>query len=159
MILLRFAGVCSRASLIAASFASAPELQKNALPPKLRSRQQLGPASLGFRVPRIRHMNQLGRLLLNRFHHPRRTVPQQVAAPAGKEVEILPALVVPHQRAFAAHERSPGTECNSAPRTWRKARPFRDSSCWLRWPFVSYAVVQSTMRHEATISVPMPWFV
>ena len=104
MILFRFAGVCSRASLIAASFASAPELQKNALPPKLRSRQQLGPSTLSFRMPRIGHVNQLGRLLLNRFHNPRRTMAQQVAAPTGKEVQILPALVVPHQRAFAAHE-------------------------------------------------------
>ena len=37
MILYRSFGVCSRASLIAASFASVPELQKNACPPKLRS--------------------------------------------------------------------------------------------------------------------------
>ena len=67
MILYRSFGVCSRASLIAASFASAPELQKNAWPPKLRSRKQLGPAALRFHVPGVGHVDQLGHLLLHRL--------------------------------------------------------------------------------------------
>ena len=67
--------------------------------------EHLGPAALRFGVPGVGHVDQLGHLLLHRLDDPRRTVAQQVAAPAGKEVEIPPALVVPHVRPLAAHER------------------------------------------------------
>src|SRR6266446_5882968 len=49
--------------------------------------KQLGPAPLGLGVPRIGNVNQFGRLLLNGFNNPRRTVPEQIAAPTRKEVE------------------------------------------------------------------------
>ena len=91
--------------MIAASLASAPELQKNALPPKLRSESSLGPAALRLGVPGVGHVDQLGHLLLHRLDHARRTVPQQIAAPAREEVEILPPLVVPDMRPLTAHQR------------------------------------------------------
>src|SRR6185295_16825246 len=65
-------------------------------------RQKLSPSPLGFGVPRIRHMNQLSGLPLNRLNHPRRAMSQQIAAPTGEEIEIPPPLVVPNVRAFTA---------------------------------------------------------
>ena len=90
---------------MAASLASVPELQKNACPPKLRSRQQLGPAALGLGVPGVGHVDQRGDLLLHGLDDRRGTMAQQVAAPAGEEIEIAVALGVPDVRAFAAHQR------------------------------------------------------
>ena len=87
--------------------------------------QQLGPLALGLHVPGIRHMDEFGDLLLNSFYHGRGTVAQQIAAPAGKEIEIAIPLVVPHMRTFASHQttaeivrswgsRSHQTSCNVA---------------------------------------------
>ena len=90
---------------MAASLASVPELQKNACPPKLRSESSLGPAALGFGVPGVGHVDQRGDLLLHGLDDRLGTMAQQVAAPAGKEVEIAIALGVPHVRAFAARQR------------------------------------------------------
>src|SRR5262245_34201573 len=41
---------------------------------------------------------------------------------------------------------SPETACSLALHTWRITPPFRDSSCWLRWPFWCLCVV----RYDAT---------
>ena len=49
-------------------------------------------------------MNERGNLVLHRLDHRPRAVAQQIAAPAGEEIEIAIAGVVPDRRAFAADE-------------------------------------------------------
>ena len=66
--------------------------------------ERLGEFALGFRVPGVGHVDQLADLLPHRLDDARRTVAEQVAAPAGEEVEVAIALVVPDVRAFAAHQ-------------------------------------------------------
>ena len=92
---------------MAASLASVPELQKNAWPPKLRSDKRLGPLPLGFGVPGVGHVDQRGHLLLHGLDDRLGAMAQQVAAPAGKEIEIAVALGVPDVRALAAHQGRP----------------------------------------------------
>ena len=90
---------------MAASFASVPLLQKKHWPSKpLRSTSALASSPCGFDVPGVGHVDELGDLLLHRLDDARRTVAEQVAAPAGEEVEVAVALGVPDVRAFAAHQ-------------------------------------------------------
>ncbi len=71
---------------MAASFASVPLLQKNAWPSKpLRSLSALAEQTLLLDVPRVRHVNEPSHLLLHRLDDARRTVADQIAAPAGKK--------------------------------------------------------------------------
>src|SRR5439155_3384141 len=67
-------------------------------------RQRLGQQALRRRVPGVRHVDQLGDLLLHRLDDARRAVAEQAAAPAGEEVEVAIALRVPDSGAFAAHQ-------------------------------------------------------
>ena len=67
--------------------------------------EQLRPAALHFGVPRVGDVDQRGDLLLDGFDDSRRTMAEQIAAPAGKEIEISPPLIVPDVGAFAADER------------------------------------------------------
>ena len=89
---------------MAASLASVPELQKNAWPPKLRSRKRLGPQPLQLGVPGVGHVDQLAQLLADRLDHRRRAVAQQVASPAGKQIQVAVPLGVPDVGAFAADQ-------------------------------------------------------
>ena len=100
--------MCSRASLIAASLASAPELQKNAWPPKLRSLSSLAQRPWASMYQVFGTWISVGDLLLHRLDDRRRAVAQQVAAPAGEEIEIAVALGVPDVRALAADQARPG---------------------------------------------------
>ena len=107
--------------------------------------KHLGPAALGFGVPGVGHVDQLGHLLLHRLDDSRRTVAQQIAAPAGEEVEIPPALVVPDVRPLAADER------HREPLVVRHDVLFEQLGRFRRH-------ADGCGRH-ATISVPMPSFV
>ena len=49
-------------------------------------------------------MDEVLHLILNRLHHARRRMPQDVAAPAGEQVEIAFPLGVPDIRPFAMHK-------------------------------------------------------
>ena len=82
---------------MAASLASVPELQKNAWPPKLRSRQGLGPVALQLGVPGVGHVDQLAQLLADRLDHRRRAMAQQIAAPAAEQIEVAVALRCPRR--------------------------------------------------------------
>jgi acetylornithine/N-succinyldiaminopimelate aminotransferase len=63
-------------------------------------------------------MDELGNLLLNSLYHMRRAMPEEVAAPARKEVEVFVALGVPDPRTLATNEGHeyldlfPGWGCN-----------------------------------------------
>ena len=59
-------------------------------------RKQLGPAALRLDVPGVGNMNQRGDLLLHGLDHRLGAVAEEVAAPAGKEIEVDVALGVPH---------------------------------------------------------------
>ena len=74
------------------------------LPAEAPLREQPGPFPLHVHVPGVRHMNQRGDLLLHRPHHMRRAMSQQVAPPAGKEIQVAVPLAVPNERALAADE-------------------------------------------------------
>ena len=90
--------------MIAASFASAPLLQKKHWPPKRPLGERLGEAPLRLDVPGVRDVDQLADLLADRLDHARRAVAEQVAAPAGEEVEVAVPLGVPDLRALAADQ-------------------------------------------------------
>ena len=95
----------SRASLIAASFASVPLLQKKHRPPKSVRSPSAWPSSACGSVYHVFGTWMSWRdLLLNRLHDPRRAVAEEAAAPAGEEVEVAVALGVPHPRVLAADE-------------------------------------------------------
>ncbi len=78
-----------------------PLLQKKHWPPKRLLRRVPGERSSRLHVPGVRHMNQLADLFTDRLDDPRRAMPEQVAAPAGKEVEVTVPLGVPDPRTFA----------------------------------------------------------
>src|SRR5262245_26546828 len=67
--------------------------------------ERLPEPALLFRVPGIRHVDQSADLLADGGDDARRAVADQVAAPAGEEIEIAIVLGVPHAGALAAHER------------------------------------------------------
>ncbi len=64
-------------------------------------RQRLGPQALQFGVPGVGHVDQLAQLLADGLDHRRRTMAQQIAAPAAEQVEIAVPLGVPDVRSFA----------------------------------------------------------
>jgi hypothetical protein len=64
------------------------------------STNRLGKITLSFRVPRIRHMDQMFNLLLNRLHHFRWAMTQDVAAPARKQVQVPLPFRIPDRRPF-----------------------------------------------------------
>jgi len=72
-----------------------PAVAEEALAAERPLRERLGERPLGLDVPGVRHVDQLADLVADRLDHPRRAVPQQVAAPAGEEVEEPPPLGVP----------------------------------------------------------------
>ena len=76
--------------------------------------QRLGQLPLRLGVPGVRHVDQLADLLAHRLDDARRTVAEQVAAPAGEEVEIAVALVVPDA---ATPRRAPGRPDSAC--SWR----------------------------------------
>jgi hypothetical protein len=66
--------------------------------------QHLRPTALRFHVPGVGHVDQRRHLLLHRLDHRRRAMPQQIAAPAGEQVQVPIALAVPHVGTFATHQ-------------------------------------------------------
>src|SRR5262249_21640055 len=66
--------------------------------------QRLGQPSLSLGVPGVGHVNQLADLVAHRLDDSRRTVAEQVAAPARKEVEVAVTLGIPHPGACAARQ-------------------------------------------------------
>ena len=85
-------------------FGAAVAEEAFAVEPAVRSLSALAKQALRLGVPGVGHVNQLGHLLLDRLDHSRRTVAEQVAAPARKEIEIAASLGVPHVRFFAAYQ-------------------------------------------------------
>ena len=57
-------------------------------------------------------MNQLADLIADRLDDARRTVAEQVAAPAGEEIEIAIARVVPDLASPRRAPGRPGSACN-----------------------------------------------
>ena len=93
-----------RASLMAASLASVPLLQKKLLPPQpVRSARACPNQRLWLRVPAVRHMDQLLHLFRDGFDNLRRAMAEHPASPAGEEVEIAISFRVPDPGAFATH--------------------------------------------------------
>ncbi len=66
--------------------------------------ERLREQALGFHVPGVWYVNQPGHLLLHRADDARRAMAEQVAAPAGEEVEVALALGVPDVGALAANQ-------------------------------------------------------
>ena len=103
----------SRASLIAASFASVPLLQKKHWPPKpLRSLSAWASSPCGSVYQVLGTWMSFADLLAHRLDDARRTVAEQVAAPAGEEVEVAVALGVPDVRPLAAHQADRDSACS-----------------------------------------------
>ena len=68
-------------------------------------RKHLRPAPLRFDVPGVGHVDQPSHLLLHGLHHPRRAMAQQVASPAGEQVQVASALGIPDPGPFAPDQR------------------------------------------------------
>ena len=100
----RAAWACFRASLIAHSFASAPELQRKTLPPRLDSDEPLAEPHRRLRVVEVGDARQPLRLVADRGHDPRVAVAGVVDREPGEEVQVLLAVGVPQPRSLAAHE-------------------------------------------------------
>src|SRR5262249_13847949 len=66
--------------------------------------ERLGQQSLCFGVPGVRHVDELAHLFTHRRDDTRRTMAEQVTAPAREEIEVALALGVPDQRTLAAHQ-------------------------------------------------------
>ena len=79
-------------------------IAKECLAAKRSPRQRLGERPLRFHVPRVGNVDQLANLFANSLDDPRRAMPQEVATPARKEVEIALTLGVPNPRALAPDE-------------------------------------------------------
>ena len=75
------------------------------LPAETPLAQGLGPAALEFGIPGIGDVDQPGDLILDGSDDRGGAVPQQAAAPTGKQVEIAVALGIPNVRPLAADER------------------------------------------------------
>ena len=65
---------------------------------------RLGESALGLHVPGVGYMNQLADLVPDRFDNLRRAVPQKVASPAGKKVEVPISLRIPNLRPFPPNQ-------------------------------------------------------
>ena len=66
------------------------------LPAEAPFRKRLGPKPLQLGVPGVGDVDQLAQLIADGLDHRGRAMTQQVAAPAGKQIEIAIPLVVPH---------------------------------------------------------------
>src|SRR5207237_5668291 len=66
--------------------------------------QRLCKQPLRLHVPGVRYVDQLGNLVLHGLDDARRAMADQVAAPAGEEIEIALPLGVPDVRPFAADQ-------------------------------------------------------
>ena len=95
-----------RASLIAASLASAPELPKKTRASGAEARgEPLRQPRRRLRQVEVRGVQQPLRLLPDRLHDPRVAVARVADRDAGQEVEVGLALGVVESRSLAAHER------------------------------------------------------
>ena len=103
MILYRPWPTWMRASLMAASMASAPELQKNVLPPNPVVAIHSASRRLRLGVPGVGHVDQLGGLLGDRLDQARVAVADARDGPAAEEVDVPLAVGVPDVRPLAAH--------------------------------------------------------
>ena len=97
-------GLRRRASLIAHSIASAPELQKNTLPPSEASASRARQAHRGLGVEEVAHVHEPAGLVAHRLHHARVAVAELGHGDPAQEVEVLVPVRVPQPRALAAHE-------------------------------------------------------
>src|SRR5262249_21251515 len=66
--------------------------------------QFFGQAALRFHVPGIGHMDELADLFAHRGDDARRAVADEIAAPAGEEIDIAVPFRVPDQRALATYQ-------------------------------------------------------
>src|SRR5689334_4579920 len=66
--------------------------------------EDLAQKRLRLGVPGVGNMDERRNLFLDRLHHARRTVPEKVAPPTGKEIEIAVPLRVPDPRVLAANQ-------------------------------------------------------
>jgi hypothetical protein len=99
-----FFSPCRRASLISASLASAPLLQKNTRPgPGVADQPPRELALVGV-AEEVADVDQLARLPLHRLHPVRMAMAQRAHRDARGEIEVALALVVPHLGAAAAHQ-------------------------------------------------------
>jgi hypothetical protein len=87
-----------RASLIAASLASAPELAKYTLPPSELCGQPVGQPPHRLGVEQVRDVDQAADLLAHRLDHARVAVADVADRDPGQEIEVLVAVGV-EQRA------------------------------------------------------------
>ena len=88
------------ASLMAASFASAPLLQKKHWPPNDRSERAWANAPCASMYQVFGTWISWPDLLADRLDDPRRAVAQQVAAPAGEEIEVAVAPRRPRSKSL-----------------------------------------------------------
>ena len=124
---IRVRPVALRAILSAASFASAPELQKNACAAFEALGEQRGEPQHRLRPVEVRGMPEPVELLLRGRERTRRTMAETDNGDPGDEVEVLPPGVVPDPAALAAHDREVG------PRVGRQHRlAQRRQRLWLR---------------------------
>src|SRR5207253_2289266 len=99
--------------------------------------EELGQVDLGRRVEQVRHVQQRPRRLLDGAGHAGMAVPERHDREPRREVEVLPAVGVPHAQALAADEadRRPSVGVRVVP-----GRPFEQ---------------RARVRHSV-ISVPIP---
>ncbi len=95
---------CRRASLIAASLASAPELQKKALSIPAIAQTFAAARSCSGTWKRLDVWMSLPTCSRKRLREDRMVVPQAIYRDAGEAVEVALALRIPQPRAFAARE-------------------------------------------------------
>ena len=93
-----------RASLIAVSLASAPELREEDPVGEGVVAEQLGELGLLRDVEEVGDVEQGRRLLAHRAHHLGVAVAERGHRDAAGEVEVLLAVGVPHPHPFAAHQ-------------------------------------------------------
>ncbi len=74
------------------------------LPAETPLRKRLGPKPLQLGVPGVGDVDQLAQLLADGLDDRGRAMPQQVAPPAGKQIEVAVPFGVPHPGVFAADQ-------------------------------------------------------
>ena len=98
--------VALRAYLIAASFASAPELQKKAWAPPKRSESRSASSAFGSVEYEVRHVPEPVELRVRGRERRGVAVAERDDGEPGAEVEVAPPVVVDEPRALAARRRS-----------------------------------------------------
>ena len=101
---IRVLPVALRAILSAASFASAPELQKNALPALESLREKTGEPKHRLGPVEVRRVPEALELLPGGGERRGRAVAETDDGDPGDEVEVLAALVVPDAASVAADD-------------------------------------------------------